>query len=57
METDRKVFQHVLDGTLNGTIAEVYKTKPYLSAVWEAMQIRRRWKAITEDVMKQEAMT
>ena len=57
METDRKVFQHVLDGTLNGTIAEVYKTKPYFSAVWEAMQIRRRWKAITEDVMNQEAMT
>ncbi|XP_072028583.1 squalene monooxygenase-like [Amphiura filiformis] len=54
--TDPNVMQSVLDSLLERTVKEIYKTRPYLSAVWESMQVRRKWKAMCS-VMQLEAMS
>ncbi|XP_072015071.1 squalene monooxygenase-like [Amphiura filiformis] len=55
-QTDPKVLHSVLDSIIEGTVKEIYKTRPYFYAVWESMQVRRKWKAIC-DFVQLEAMT
>lgn len=47
-------MQRVLDSQIDGVVKEVYKTKPYLTAMWESMQLRRKWNAIITDVIETE---
>ncbi|XP_072014135.1 squalene monooxygenase-like [Amphiura filiformis] len=50
--TDPKAVKNMLDGTLQGTIQEIYDTQPYLYAVWEAMKVRRKWNAMMKEIME-----
>ncbi|XP_072052022.1 squalene monooxygenase-like [Amphiura filiformis] len=50
--TDPKAVNNMLDGTLQGTIQEIYDTQPYLYAVWEAMKVRRKWNAMMKEIME-----
>ncbi|XP_072014134.1 squalene monooxygenase-like [Amphiura filiformis] len=50
--TDPKAVNNMLDGTIQGTIQEIYDTQPYLYAVWEAMKVRRKWNAMMKEIME-----
>ena len=47
--TDLATVKNVLNGTIEGTIQEIYDTQPYFSAVWEAMKVRRAWNTLLKE--------
>ena len=51
------ILRFVLQDTLDGTIKDIYDSRPYFLAVWDTIILRRKWSEITGDIMRLEGMT